>query len=93
MRRASEVVTLRALGLSLAQVAQVLQGDPETLDSVLAAHEASIEREICELMGSIDRIRGVRAGLARGEVFAGAELARLPTASVGFNIAFDLPWP
>src|SRR6202451_3183961 len=77
MLRASEIVALRALGLSLAQVAQVLKGDPQSLGSALAAHEASLERKIREIVGSMDKIRGIRAGLARGQVLANGELARL----------------
>lgn len=38
MARAAEIVALRALGLSLAQVARVLGGDPEALEPALAAH-------------------------------------------------------
>jgi DNA-binding transcriptional MerR regulator len=93
MLRASEIVALRALGLSLAQVAQVLKGDPQSLESALGAHEASLERKIRELVGSIDKIRGIRAGLARGQVPANGELASLRNTSAGFNTAFDLPWP
>jgi DNA-binding transcriptional MerR regulator len=93
MLRASEIVALRALGLSVAQVARVLEGDPQSLESALVAHEASLERKIREFVGSIDKIRGIRAGLARGQVPANGELARLRTASAGFGTAFDLPWP
>jgi len=93
MLRASEIVALRALGLSVAQVARVLEGDPQSLESALAAHEASLERKIREFVGSIDKIRGMRADLARGQVPANGELARLRNASTGFGTAFDLPWP
>jgi hypothetical protein len=37
MVRAAEVVALRALGLSLAQVARALGGEPEALQTPLAA--------------------------------------------------------
>lgn len=93
MLRASEIVALRALGLSLAQVARVLEGDPQSLESALGAHEASLERKIRELVGSIDKIRGIRAGLAGGQVPANGELARLRSASAEFHTAFNLPWP
>jgi DNA-binding transcriptional MerR regulator len=93
MLRASEIVALRALGLSLAQVARVLEGDPESLESALAVHSASLERKIREFVGSIDKIRGIRAGLARGQVPANGELARLRNASTDPSTAFDLPWP
>src|SRR5580704_8007054 len=60
MLRASEIVALRALGLSLAQVARVLEGDRQSLESALGAHEASLERKIRDLVSSIDKIRGIR---------------------------------
>jgi hypothetical protein len=78
MLRASEIVALRALGLSVAQVARVLEGNPQNLESALAAHEASLERKIREFVVSIDKIRGIRADLARGQVPINGELARLP---------------
>lgn len=93
MTRASEIVALRALGLSLAQVARVLEGDAQSLESALAAHEASLEREIRKLVGSIDKIRGIRAGLALSQVPVNGELARLRSASSGISAAFELPWP
>ena len=91
--RASEIVALRALGLSLAQVGRVLEVDPQSLDSALGAHEVSLERKIRELGEMIDKIRGIRAGLACGEVPASGKLMRLRISSSESNIAFDLPWP
>ena len=38
MARAGEIAALRALGLSLAQVARVLGGDSQGLEPALAAH-------------------------------------------------------
>jgi len=93
MARAAEVVSLRALGLSLAQVTRVLEGDPQSLDSALSAHEAALEEKIRELVGSMDKIRGLRAGLARGQVPASGELARLQNPSSEVSAAFELPWP
>ena len=43
MARAAEIVALRALGLSLAQVARVLKGDSQGLEPALAAHQAVLE--------------------------------------------------
>src|SRR3954447_8478868 len=40
MARAAEIVALRALGLSLAQVTRVRGGDPRALEAALAAHQA-----------------------------------------------------
>jgi DNA-binding transcriptional MerR regulator len=52
--RAAEIIALRALGLSLAQIARVLRGDSQGLDSrglepALAAHEATQEALIAYL--------------------------------------------
>lgn len=93
MARAAEIVTLRALGLSLCQVARVLEGDPQSLELALVAHEATLEGEIRKLVNTIDKIRGLRAGLARGQAPATPELACLLRPSAEFNIAFELPWP
>ncbi|WP_237180210.1 MerR family transcriptional regulator [Rhodoplanes sp. Z2-YC6860] len=38
MTRAAEIVALRKLGLSLAQIARVQGGEPEGLEPALAAH-------------------------------------------------------
>ena len=42
MARAAEIVALRALGLSLSQVARVLGDDPQGLEPALAAHRQSL---------------------------------------------------
>ncbi len=94
MARAGEIAALRALGFSLAQVARVLQGDPQGLEPALAAHQAALEGRGRQLAGTIERVRALRDGLARGQVPAAAELARLLSPGpLGSGIAFDLPWP
>ncbi|GGJ27631.1 MerR family transcriptional regulator [Neoroseomonas lacus] len=91
--RAGEIVALRALGLSLAQVAQVLDGDAQALAPALAAHQATLEDRLHHLAGTLDRVRTLRADLARGAAPAAADLARLLEAGSGPDVAFDLPWP
>ncbi|CAE6740475.1 MerR family transcriptional regulator [Paraburkholderia haematera] len=93
MIRAAEIVALRALGLSLAQVAHVLKGDAQSLEPALAAHEATLEAGIRQLVETIAKVRGLRADLARGQAPADGELARLLNPSAEFGTAFDLPWP
>lgn len=93
MTRAAEIVALRALGLSLAQVAQVLEGDPQSLEPALAVHEATLEAGIRRLVDTIAKVRGLRADLARGQPPADGELVRLLNPSSEFSTAFDLPWP
>jgi DNA-binding transcriptional MerR regulator len=77
MTRASEIVALRALGLSLTQVARVLEGDSQSLESALGAHEASLEGRIGELVGSMHE--AVATCLASPEVRA--RIARCPEAA------------
>ena len=93
MARAAEIVALRALGLSLFQVARVLEGDPQSLEFVLAAHQATLESEIRKLVNTIDKVRGLRADFARGQVPAAGELTGLLKPSAELNVAFELPWP
>lgn len=93
MTRAVEIVALRALGLSLARLARVLEGDAKSLDSALAAHEATLHGEIRELVGSIAKTQGIRSALVRGEMPSLGELARLQTPYTEFSAAFELPWP
>jgi DNA-binding transcriptional MerR regulator len=93
MTRAAEIVTLRALGLSLAQVARVLGDDPQGLEPALAAHQATLEGRICQLAGAIEKVRELRAGLAQGKSPTAKELVRLLGPAAGFSVAFDLPWP
>ena len=92
MTRAAEIASLRALGFSLAQVARVLRGDPQGLEPVLAAHQATLEGRVRQLASAVERVRGLRADLARGEAPTAGELARLLAPAAELSVAFDLPW-
>ncbi|WP_282605125.1 MerR family transcriptional regulator [Pelagibius sp. Alg239-R121] len=93
MSQAGEVAALRALGLSLTQVAKVLKGDPKFLEPALAAHEATLEGRIRQLTDSLKTLRTVRADLTQGRPPAISELARLVQPATEVSVAFDLPWP
>ena len=93
MARAAEIAALRALGLSLAQVARVLEGDSQDLEPALAAHEAALEGRIRQLAGAVEKVRDLRADLARGQAPAAGDLARLLAPAGERAVAFDLPWP
>ena len=93
MARATEITTLRALGLSLAEVGRVvLKGDAQSLPPALAAHQASLEGQVSRLTDTIEKVRRMRAALDRGQAPVTADLARLlqPAAA---RLAIDLPWP
>jgi DNA-binding transcriptional MerR regulator len=93
MARAGEIATLRALGLSLAQVGRVLEGDAQELEPALAAHQAALERQGDQLAGLVEKVRALRAELARGRAPDAQDLARLLISAAGPSVAFDLPWP
>jgi hypothetical protein len=71
----------------------VLGGEPESLEPALAAHQATLEGRIRELVGTVDKVRGVRADLVRGQAPAVGEPTRLLKPTEELNVAFELPWP
>ena len=93
MARAAEIVTLRALGLSLAQIARVLGDDPQDLGLALAAHQATLEARMRELAGAVEKVRDIRASLAKGKSPTAMELVQLLRPNAEVRVAFDLPWP
>jgi DNA-binding transcriptional MerR regulator len=92
MARAAEIVALRALGLSLTQVASVLGGEDADLGPVLQAHEAALEARLGETSAAIGRVREMRARIAGGGRPTAEELTRLGQREA-VVAAFDLPWP
>ncbi|TWT05141.1 MerR family transcriptional regulator [Reyranella sp. CPCC 100927] len=93
MAKAADVVALRALGLSLAQVAQVVGGDSQCLEAALAAHQAVLESRIHQLAGTVEKVQGLRADLTRGEAPEARQLAHLLGTTAEPRVRFDLPWP
>jgi DNA-binding transcriptional MerR regulator len=93
MARAAEVVALRSLGFSLAQVARVLGDDPRGLEPALAAHQAILEERIRQLSGAAEKVRGLRAGLVQGKSPTVRELVSVLAPASEFSASFDLPWP
>jgi DNA-binding transcriptional MerR regulator len=93
MSRAGEIVALRSLGFSLAQVARVLDGDSCGLEPALAAHQAALEDRLRQLVATIEAIGNLRDNLARGKAPTVGELARLTAQRSELTVTFDLPWP
>jgi DNA-binding transcriptional MerR regulator len=92
MARATEVVALRALGLSLAQVARVLGGDAACLEPALAAHQATLEDRIRTLAGTAEKVRKIRTDLTRGQAVEPSDLVCLLAPANELSVAFALPW-
>lgn len=93
MRRAADIVALRSLGLSLAQVAGVLRGKADGLGMVLAAHQEVLEARIRQLADTVDRVRALRSSLEQGHEPTIDELTGLKDSTRAFDIEFELPWP
>lgn len=93
MARAAEVVALRGLGLSLAQVARVLGGDPHDLEAALTAHQAALEARARALAATIEKVRGLRSDLTEGKAPGSRDLSRLVGSTADAIVALDLPWP
>ncbi len=93
MTRAAEIATLRKLTLSLAQVAQVLDGDAASLAAALMAHQVNLEAQATQLTGTIAEVRSFREKLAQGQAPDIRALADILEAAGGADVAFDLTWP
>lgn len=93
MSRAAEIVSLRALGFSLARIGRVLDGDCEGLKSALAAHDAVLDARLRELVAMREKLGALRDELAQGKVPEASELVRAMSPELGGSVAFDLPWP
>lgn len=93
LERASEIVALRALGFSLAQVARILKGDASGLEPALAAHQATLEARLSDLVVALDGVRTLRGDLARGGAPSASDLTRALAPAPGLQVAFELPWP
>lgn len=93
MARAREIVSLRSLGLSLAQVARVLGGDPSDLEAGLSVHEVRLRTQAQQIANRLDKVRRIRSDLARGRAPAPADLAHVVDGSASVTVAFELPWP
>src|SRR5262245_18862510 len=93
MARAAKVVAIRKLGLSLAQIGRVLQGDNDGLASVLATHQEALEKRIRGLVDTAEIVGNLRADLAQGTTPSVTSLEKLTLLSPKIHISFDLPWP
>ena len=91
MARAGEIVALRALGLSLTEVARVIAGEPQDLEPALAAHQATLEGQSRQLGDKLARVRALRTDLISGSRPDAEVLALLRTNKPA--AAFELPWP
>ena len=93
MMRAWQIVELRTLGLTLVEVARVLDGDAPVLARALAAHGAALEARIGQLHETVHRIHKLRDELDRGALSVASALTNVRQAGDPISVAIDLPWP
>jgi DNA-binding transcriptional MerR regulator len=92
LERAGTVVSLRTLGLSLAQVARVVGGDSSALEAGLAALEERLRGKAQHIEATLRTVRNLRNDIRRGEApdVKALEVALIRGAA---DVGFELPWP
>ena len=92
LRAAREVIALRLLGLSLAQIAGALKGDATATDQALALRETELGIQFAAMQKASERIRHLRHGLGQQSGHRPHNLANACTPNRG-AVSFKLPWP
>jgi DNA-binding transcriptional MerR regulator len=93
LQKAASVLSLRTLGLSLAQIARVMSGDARAMEGALAAQEERLLRQAEQIDGTLRRLRTLREDLQRGETLDAAGLDRALGRDDAIGVGFELPWP
>lgn len=93
MARAADLVALRALGFSMAQMQRVVASAADGIEAALATHQAHLEARAGQLADAIRSTGAIRGRLARGQRPNIADLTRLAASTVANAVTFDLPWP
>lgn len=93
LKRAAEIVALRAMGLSLASIGRALNGEAGELERALTAHQAVLERQAGQITAAIARVHQLRADLAQGRATGTSDICRLVQPATEVKAAFALPWP
>lgn len=89
MRRARDVVALRAVGFSLAQISGLLTDrEPAGLTEALTAQQAALQDKLRETSAALERLNRLRSDLAEGRT---PDTEKVPHQKLA--VAFDLPWP
>ncbi|HWK32295.1 MAG TPA: MerR family transcriptional regulator [Hyphomicrobium sp.] len=92
MIRAADIVGLRRVGLSLAEIKSVFGTDAVGRERALAIHQAGLERRIRDMAAAVEKVRRLRAGLLR-ENATSVEIAGTGTPRATAAVSLSLPWP
>jgi hypothetical protein len=93
MTRAAEIVALRALGVSFVQIERLFKGEPKGLGPLLAAHQATLEGRIEDLVGMVRKLRDLQAELVLGQSPSAGDVVRYLKPSRERHVVIELPWP
>lgn len=88
LARIRQIVALRALGLSLAQIGAVIAGESQGLETALADQQTRLEANLAGTLEAIERVRLWRNDLSQGRLQDLVDLALRPPA-----VSLALPWP
>lgn len=80
MARAAEIVSLRKLGLGLAEISALLAAPPSSRENLLAAHQTHLESQLRELAGRLRAVGDKRS-------------SHRPARGKREEVSFGLPWP
>lgn len=70
----------------------MLESDSASLETALTADQATLESELRRFAGTVEKVCGLRAGLAQGQAPVVGELRCLLDPAAELCAAFDLPW-
>lgn len=89
MAIAAEIIDLRSLGFSLAEVETLLGAGADDLEAALASHQSKVELDVSRIAARLDRIKALRRSLT----VADARSDPPRTAPARPFVSFALPWP
>jgi DNA-binding transcriptional MerR regulator len=93
LERAASIVSLRTLGLSLAQIARAMRGDTRAMEAGLAEQEERLVRQGRQIDSLLRRLRRLRADVEGGRALDPAALDEALGRDAGLRVGFSLPWP
>lgn len=90
--RLADIVALRRVGLSVAEIKLLLGADAFSRERALAVHQAGLERRIRDMAAAVEKVRYLRTGLLR-ENATSTGIAGVAAPRAAAMVSFSLPWP